>query len=223
MARYSVCKKSVFLRPRRPRFRRWARTFSHVLYHFIPFSARKYRWCFSHENAAFSDFLPENCRKLPKTGSYFSKRWALVLAEKVGRLHHGQPALQPRQVGAGQARRRCALEVRFAALGQCQLRLRELSADGDIRRLAYTFEAFQQGTLEDEKGFCAVVTTAQIAGQDYILTPGRYVGIAETEDDGEPFDEKVARITGELPRLFARSHELEEEIKKQLGGIGVKF
>ena len=102
-------------------------------------------------------------------------------------------------------------------------RLRELSADVDIKRLADTFEAFQQGTLEDEKGFCAVVDTAKIAEQDYILTPGRYVGIAETEDDGEPFTEKVARITGELSRLFARSHELEEEIKKQLGGIGIEL
>jgi type I restriction enzyme M protein len=102
-------------------------------------------------------------------------------------------------------------------------RLRELSADVDIRRLADTFEAFQQGTLEDEKGFCAVVDTAKIAEQDYILAPGRYVGIAEAEDDGEPFDEKVARITGELSRLFARSHELEEEIKKQLGGIGIEI
>jgi type I restriction enzyme M protein len=102
-------------------------------------------------------------------------------------------------------------------------RLRELSAEGDIRRLADTFEAFQQGILEDEKGFCAVVDTAKIAEQDYILTPGRYVGIAEAEDDGEPFDEKVARITGELSRLFNRSHELEDEIKKQLGSIGIEF
>jgi type I restriction enzyme M protein len=102
-------------------------------------------------------------------------------------------------------------------------RLRELSAEGDIRRLADTFEAFQHGTLEDEKGFCAVVDTVKIAEQDYILTPGRYVGIAEAEDDGEPFDEKVARITGELSRLFSRSHELEDEIKKQLGSIGIEI
>ena len=47
--------------------------------------------------------------------------------------------------------------------------------------------------------------------------------IAETEDDGEPFDEKVARITGELSTLFSRSHELEEEIRKQLGSIGIEL
>ena len=102
-------------------------------------------------------------------------------------------------------------------------RLRELSAEGDIKKLADTFEAFQQGTLEDEKGFCAVVSTDDIKAQDYILTPGRYVGIAETEDDGEPFDEKVQRITGELSKLFNRSHELEDEIRKQLGSIGIEF
>jgi glucose uptake protein GlcU len=47
--------------------------------------------------------------------------------------------------------------------------------------------------------------------------------IAEAEDDGEPFDEKVARITGELSTLFSRSHELEDEIKKQLGSIGIEI
>ena len=102
-------------------------------------------------------------------------------------------------------------------------RLRELSAEGDIKKLADTFEAFQQGTLEDEKGYCAVVSTDDIKAQDYILTPGRYVGIAEAEDDGEPFEEKVERITGSLSKLFARSHELEDEIRKQLGSIGIEF
>ena len=102
-------------------------------------------------------------------------------------------------------------------------RLRELTTEGDIKKLADTFEAFQQGTLEDEKGYCAVVSTDEIKAQDYILTPGRYVGIAETEDDGEPFDEKVQRITGELSKLFDRSHELEDEIRKQLGSIGIEF
>jgi len=102
-------------------------------------------------------------------------------------------------------------------------RLRELTTEGDIKKLADTFEAFQQGTLENEKGFCAVVSTEDIKAQDYILTPGRYVGIAETEDDGEPFEEKVQRITGELSKLFNRSHELENEIRKQLGSIGIEF
>ena len=56
--------------------------------------------------------------------------------------------------------------------------------------------------------------------QDFILTPGRYVGIEKKEDDGEPFDEKMARLTSELSELFKRSHELENEIRKKLGAIG---
>lgn len=98
-------------------------------------------------------------------------------------------------------------------------RLREMTEE-DIGKIAAAFQAFEDGTLEDEKGFCAAVTTADIAKQDYILTPGRYVGIAEQEDDGEPFDDKMARLTGELTDLFMESHELEEEIRQRLGAIG---
>lgn len=90
----------------------------------------------------------------------------------------------------------------------------------DIGRIAGAFRAFRAGTLEDEKGFCAVCTTADIAKQDYILTPGRYVGIAEDEGDGEPFDDKMQRLTTSLSQLFAESREQEEEIKKQLKSIG---
>ena len=98
-------------------------------------------------------------------------------------------------------------------------KLRELT-DEDIKRIADTYNAFADGTLKDEKGFCAVVATQDIAKQDYILTPGRYVGIEEQEDDGEPFEEKMSRLTSELSELFAKSHELEAEIKERLGAIG---
>ena len=96
---------------------------------------------------------------------------------------------------------------------------RELS-DEDIAKIAGTVEAFQNDKLEDEKGFCAVATLQDIAKQDYILTPGRYVGIAEQEDDGEPFEEKMTRLTGELAELFEKSHELEDEIREKLEAIG---
>ena len=105
-------------------------------------------------------------------------------------------------------------------------RLRELSyinedgSDGDILNIAKTFEQFDNGTLENVKGYCAAVTTEDIAKQDYILTPGRYVGIEDQVDDGEPFAEKMARLTGELSEMFKRSHELEVEIRKRLGAIG---
>ena len=187
----------------------------------------------------------------------------------------------------------------------------------DINRLADTFTAFQNGTLEDVKGFCATVKTEDIAKQDYNLTPGRYVGIEEKEEDlpaprpglffvyaikcadesiyigqtddlarrwkehksgqgadwtkshkavrivhyeeydsrgkaverekelkttngrrwlkaeieagrarqagDEPFDEKMKRLTTELGGMFAKSQQLEEEIKKNLAGIGWKI
>lgn len=95
--------------------------------------------------------------------------------------------------------------------------------DEDISKLAKTFEDFQNGTLEDVKGFCAVVNTKDIEKQDYILTPGRYVGIDEQEDDGEPFDEKMKRLTSELSIMFEKSRELEDEIRKQLGAIGYEI
>ena len=98
-------------------------------------------------------------------------------------------------------------------------KLRELSEE-DIAKIAKTFNDFSNGILENEKGYCKAVTLEDIAKQDYILTPGRYVGIAETKDDGEPFQEKMERLTTELSDLFAQSHDMEEEIRKQLASIG---
>ena len=99
---------------------------------------------------------------------------------------------------------------------------RDLS-DDDIQKLADTVEDFQNGTLDDVKGFCAVATLDDISKQDYILTPGRYVGIEEQEDDGEPFEEKMTRLTSELSEMFKKSHELEDEIRKKLGAIGYEI
>ena len=101
-------------------------------------------------------------------------------------------------------------------------KLRELT-DDDIKKISDTYEAFSDGTLEDVKGFCAVSDIAEIEKQDYILTPGRYVGIEEQEDDGEPFDEKMNRLTSELSELFAKSHELEDEICRKLGAMGYEI
>ena len=98
-------------------------------------------------------------------------------------------------------------------------KLRELTEE-DIARIADTYKAYADGTLEDTKGFCAVATTEEIAKQDYILTPGRYVGIEEQQEDGEPFEEKMARLTSELSELFDQSHKLEAEIRQKLEAIG---
>ena len=101
-------------------------------------------------------------------------------------------------------------------------KLREMT-DEDIAKIAGTFDAFNKGTLENVKGFCAAATTEDIDKHDFILTPGRYVGIEEQEDDGEPFEEKMARLTGELSKMFEESHKLEDEIRKKLKGIGYEI
>lgn len=98
-------------------------------------------------------------------------------------------------------------------------RLREFT-DEDIARVAGAFDAFRRGEFENQRGFCAGVATEDIAKQDFILTPGRYVGVAEAEDDGEPFEEKMARLTGELAKCFEESNRLQEQIKKNLEAIG---
>ncbi|MFP3090026.1 type I restriction-modification system subunit M [Treponema sp. TIM-1] len=98
-------------------------------------------------------------------------------------------------------------------------RLREMT-DQDIAAIAKTVDLFCEGKLKAQKGFCAAASTEEIAKQDYILTPGRYVGIPDQENDAEPFDKKMTRLTDELGGLFAESHKLEKEIKKRLGAIG---
>ena len=100
---------------------------------------------------------------------------------------------------------------------------RDFDEKKDIPKLANTFTSFQDGTLEDVKGFCTVADLEQIKKHDYVLTPGRYVGIEDKEDDGEPFEEKMIRLTSELSEMFKQSHDLEEDIKNKLGAIGYEI
>ncbi len=101
-------------------------------------------------------------------------------------------------------------------------KLREFTEE-DIKKVAKSFDDYRDGTLEDEKGFCAVVDTEGIAAQDFILTPGRYVGIADIEDDGEPFEQKMERLTSDIAKCFEESNRLQEQIKKNLEAIGYGF
>lgn len=102
-------------------------------------------------------------------------------------------------------------------------RVRELT-DEDIGTIASTYQNWRQGKeYEDRQGFCKAAALEEIAGQDYVLTPGRYVGIEEQEDDGEPFEEKMKRLTSELSVLFKESIELQEEIRQKLGAIGYEI
>ena len=100
---------------------------------------------------------------------------------------------------------------------------REL-CDEEIKQIFDTYHNWRdEKDYEDIQGFCKSANIEEVRGHEYILTPGRYVGIEEVEDDGEPFDEKMTRLTGELAEMFAKSHKLEEEIKQRLGAIGYEF
>ena len=103
-------------------------------------------------------------------------------------------------------------------------KFRDLS-DEEIQRICDTYHNWRDGKeeYEDIQGFCKSADLEEVRSHDYILTPGRYVGIEEVEEDGEPFEEKMERLTGELAELFAKSHKLEEEIKQRLGAIGFEL
>ena len=103
-------------------------------------------------------------------------------------------------------------------------RHRELTEE-DISKISETYHEWRNidGEYEDIKGFCKSAKIEEIREHEYVLTPGRYVGIEDVEDDGIPFDEKMENMTAELAELFAKSRHLEEEIRKNLGGIGYEF
>ena len=75
-------------------------------------------------------------------------------------------------------------------------------------------------SYEDIPGYCRSATQAEIAEHGYVLTPGRYVGAEEVEDDGEPFEEKMQRLTGQLHEQFAESSQWEAAIRSNLEALG---
>ena len=112
-------------------------------------------------------------------------------------------------------------------LGTMADRTHKEFADEDIRKIAGTYHAWRgeagAGEYADVKGFCKAATVEEVRGHEYILTPGRYVGIEDVEEDGEPFEDKMTRLTGELAELFAKSRQAEDEIRQRLGAIGYEF
>lgn len=100
---------------------------------------------------------------------------------------------------------------------------KELTAD-DIAEIARTFHAWRgekkDGAYEDKPGFCKAATLDDIKANDYVLTPGRYVGAAEIEDDGIPFEEKMTELSQTLYRQMDEAEKLDAEIRKNLEGLG---
>ena len=134
---------------------------------------------------------------------------------------------------AGRDRRGETLFIDARQMGEMETRaLRVLSGreeyplppESDIGRIAGTYHAWRgekdSGEYKDVPGFCKSATLVDIKKHGYVLTPGRYVGAADVEDDGEPFEEKIQRLTAELNKQFGESDQIEARIKANLEGIG---
>ncbi|AVE06487.1 restriction endonuclease subunit M [Pseudomonas palleroniana] len=101
--------------------------------------------------------------------------------------------------------------------------LRDFTLD-EIQKVADTFHAWQHGEgYEDVPGFCYSALLDDIRKHKHVLTPGRYVGTEEQENDGEAFADKMARLTAQLAEQFEESAKLEEAIKNNLVGLGYGF
>jgi type I restriction enzyme M protein len=99
--------------------------------------------------------------------------------------------------------------------------------DTVIERIAGTVAAWrgdaQAGAYEDVAGFCRSVPLAEIAQHGHVLTPGRYVGAEEVEDDEEAFADKMQKLTEKLGEQMAKGAELDQLIRQRLGGLGYEF
>jgi len=100
---------------------------------------------------------------------------------------------------------------------------RELTAE-DLQKIVSTYHAWKgekgASKYDDIPGFCKSAIAAEIIAHGYTLTPGRYVGAEDVEDDGDPFEEKMPRLVCELQAQFVESGKLEQTIKANLRGLG---
>jgi type I restriction enzyme M protein len=131
-------------------------------------------------------------------------------------------------------RRGHTLFIDARKLGKLTDRVHRELTDEEIARIAGTYHAWRSALplppgegrgegargYKDIPGFCKSATTDEIAAHGHVLTPGRYVGAADMEDDGETFDEKMKRLVGTLEQQFAEGRKLEEVIRGNLKGLG---
>ncbi|NDW11163.1 type I restriction-modification system subunit M [Dysgonomonas sp. 520] len=97
--------------------------------------------------------------------------------------------------------------------------------DKEIKDIAETFHKWQRLAegYQDKPGFCKSAKLDEVVQKDFVLTPGRYVGTAETEEDVEPFSDKMNRLTKDLNSYMKESTTLEINIKNILGGLGYEI
>jgi type I restriction enzyme M protein len=105
-------------------------------------------------------------------------------------------------------------------LGTLVDRTRKEFSDDDIAKIAGTYHAWREGKGYDEvPGFCKAGTRNEIKGHDYVLTPGRYVGAADLEDDNVPFPERFAALRAKLESEFADADKLRSAIRERLAEV----
>lgn len=126
--------------------------------------------------------------------------------------------------GKRRDRRKQTLFIDARKLGTLIDRVHRELTDADLDKITGTYHAWRgdkgAGKYADIAGFCKSTTTDEITAHGHVLTPGRYVGAEEVEDDGEPFEEKMPRLVAELYGQFAESAKLEKAIKGNLKGLG---
>jgi len=125
-------------------------------------------------------------------------------------------------------RRQQTLFIDARKLGTLIDRVHRELTDADLEKITSTYHAWRQAVpapkspaakYEDVPGFCKSATSQEIAAHGHVLTPGRYVGAEEVEDDGDPFEEKMPRLVAELHAQFAESAKLEKAIQANLRGL----
>ena len=96
--------------------------------------------------------------------------------------------------------------------------------DEQLEKIAETYRSYLglmgYPKYKDIPGYCKVATKEEIVKFGYVLTPGRYVGAEDIEDDGEPFEKKMNRLTKEYAELSEKSKELDKQIRKNLKELG---
>lgn len=106
-------------------------------------------------------------------------------------------------------------------------RTRKEFSEQDISKIADTYHLWcmdkfapQNKTYQDEKGFCKSASLEEVKSNDYVLTPGRYVGVVETKEDDETFALKIDKLTKELSEQMKESEVLDKKIKKHILDLG---
>jgi type I restriction enzyme M protein len=121
-------------------------------------------------------------------------------------------------------RRGHTLFIDARKLGSLIDRVHRELLEADLEKISGTYHRWRgvngEGSYENVPGFCKSATTAEIAAHGHVLTPGRYVGAEEVEEDGEPFEQKMPRLVAELEAQFAEAAKLEQAIRANLRGLG---